>query len=122
MLLALYAGGIVLSVALHNDNRQGTIQNFLPFVPGLLACLVAVKLLVAFVGFRVCLKRRLLVLSQMAGYLAVWVVLVAVLLAVALTLPHPKEFVLPLSLGVVLIVPLARIAFGPIALAHSRHA
>jgi len=122
MFLALYAVAIMLSVALHSDYWVVILQRFVPFVPGLLAGLVAVKLLLAYLGFRVCLKRRLLAPSELAGYLAVWVVLVAALLAVVFILPRPpKELILPLSLGVVLIVPLARIAFSPIALAHSRH-
>jgi hypothetical protein len=120
--LALYAITVMLSLALHSDYWVEILQRFVPFVPGLLACLVAVKLLLAFLAFRVCLKRRLFAPSEMAGYLAVWVVLVALLLAVVLILPRPSnELILPLSLGVVLIVPLARIAFSPIALAHSRH-
>jgi hypothetical protein len=122
MLLALYVGAIMLTVALHSDYWKGTFLRFVPFIPGVLAGLVAVKLLLAFLGFRACLKRRLLATSEMAGYLAVWVALVAVLLVVVLNLPRmSKELILPLSLGVVLIVPLARIAFSPIALAHSRH-
>jgi hypothetical protein len=122
MFLALYAGLIIFSAVLHSDYWQDTLSRFLPFIPGLLAGLVAMKLLLAFAGFRICLKRRLLAPSALAGYLAVWILLVAVLLTLALILPHPpKEWILPLSLGIVLLVPLARIAFCPIALAHSRH-
>lgn len=121
-LLALIGGGIILSAVLQSDYWQDALSRFVPFIPSLLACLVAMKLLLAFLAFRVCLKRRLLAPSALAGYLTVWILLVAVLLTLVLILPHPhKEWILPLSLGVVLLVPLARIAFCPIALAHSRH-
>jgi hypothetical protein len=56
------------------------------------------------------------------GYLAVWIVLVAVLLTLAVVLFHPGTGpLLPLSLSVVLLVPLARIGFCPMALARNRH-
>jgi hypothetical protein len=102
--------------------QNGAFRWFVPFIPGLLACLVAVKLLLACVAFRVSLQRRLLAPSALFGYLAVWLLLVAALLALVVILPRPsKGLVLPLSLGVVLFVPLARIGFCPIALARSRH-
>jgi hypothetical protein len=120
--LALYAAGIIVSVALHSDYWLRIFSRFVLYVPGILACLVAMKLLLAFLAFRACLKRHLLAPSALAGYLTVWLLLVALLLALVLILPHSsKELILPMSLGVVLLVPLARVAFSPIALAHSRH-
>jgi hypothetical protein len=122
MFLALYFGLIIFSAVLHSDYCQDRLSRFVPFVPGLLASLIAIKLLVAFIGFRICLKRKLFAPSAMAGCLTVWILLVAMLLALEWILPRPsKELILPLALGAVLLVPLARIAFGPIALAHSRH-
>jgi hypothetical protein len=121
-LIGLWAGAIMISFLLHDQAFVDTIQRFIWCVPGLLACLVAVKLLLACVGFRVSLKRSLLAPSALIGYIGVWVVLVAALLTAGLVLGHPSsEVILPMSLCIVLLVPLVRIAFCPIALAHSRH-
>jgi hypothetical protein len=126
MVVAVCVGAITLAPLKSNDFNWSMARRFVSFVPSLLACLVAVKLLLAFVGFRVSLKRRLIAPSAVVGYLAVWILLVAALLTLVLTLVRPSKgwdlpWNLPLSLGVVLVVPLARIAFCPIALAHSRH-
>jgi hypothetical protein len=98
-------------------------QMFWRMVPALLACLVALKIGLACVAFRLCLKRRLLARSALIGYLAFWFVLVAGLLAaLVLLLPPSGQGFIPAALAVVLLVPLARIGFGPIALTWSRHA
>jgi hypothetical protein len=47
--------------------------------------------------------------------------LVAALLALMLLFHPEARLVLPFSLGAVLLVPLARVGFAPIALAQSRH-
>src|ERR1700677_683074 len=115
---ALWAGAVLLFGA-QNGPDWGL---FAPFIPSLLACLVAVKFLLAFVAFRVSLHRRLLAPSSLLGYLAVWIVLVAVLLTLAVVLFHPGTGpLLPLSLSVVLLVPLARIGFCPMGPARNRH-
>ena len=67
------------------------------------------------------LTRRLLAPSALVGYLAVWVLLIIALLATMVFLSSPpKELIFPFSLGIVLLVPLARIGFCPIALALLR--
>jgi hypothetical protein len=122
MVAACGAGANVISV-LQQD--QAHWSWFWRFLPKLLAFLVAVKFLPAFLVFRVALKRRLLAPSALLGYLAVWFWLVAGWLTALLLLSHlDKELilpVLPLSLAIVLLVPLARIGFCPIALAGDRH-
>jgi hypothetical protein len=121
--VATLIGAIVHSDLRSDAAYRDAITRLVSFLPNLLGLLVAAKFLLAFVGFRVSLRRRLLTPSALIGYLAVWILLVAVLLAVVLTLPSPlKEWAVPLSLGMVLFVPLARIAFCPIALERSRHA
>jgi hypothetical protein len=119
MLLVVYAEGAALAVL----NSYDAYWNlFLRYVPCVLAGLIVVKFTLAFLAFRVSLKRKLLAPSALAGYLAVWVLLVAVLLSVLLISPPPgKELILPLSLGIVLFVPLARIGLCPIALSWNRH-
>jgi hypothetical protein len=92
-------------------------------VPALLMALIALKIYLAFLAFRLCLKRCLLAPSALAGYLTFWMVLVAVLIALVVILPRPPlQDILPSSLAVILLVPLARIGFCPIALAWNRHA
>jgi hypothetical protein len=96
--------------------------SFWPFVSGLLASLVAVKFLLAFLAFRVSLQRRLLAPSALIGYLLFWILLVSGLLATLLILARPsKELMLQASMAMVLLVPLARIGFCPITLSWNRH-
>jgi hypothetical protein len=88
----------------------------------LAAGLLAVKFLLAYEAFRTVLRRRLLAPVTVAAYLAVWVLLVAALLATTLLLARPAaDLMLPAALGVVLLVPLARIGLAPLALAWARH-
>jgi hypothetical protein len=120
-LLVLWLG-IVLFVLDERGVFPHLFRRLVPFIPTLLACLVAVKLLLAFLAFRVSLKRGLLGLPAVIAYLAIWALLVAAFLALVFIVPPPpREWTLPLSLGIVLVVPLARIGFGPIALARARH-
>jgi hypothetical protein len=97
-------------------------DSFLPMVPSLLASLVAVKFLLALLAFRVSLQRRLLAPSSVAGYLLIWILFVAVLIA-ALVIPvrPPKDLFLQASMAIILLVPLARIGFCPITLSWNRH-
>jgi hypothetical protein len=88
----------------------------------LLIGLLILKFLLAGGAFRVCLRRRLLSPSGAARYLIVWGLMTAALLATLLLLGRPpKDIVAPACLVVVLLVPLARIGFAPLALARSRH-
>ena len=76
----------------------------------------------AFLSFRLSLKRRLLAPSALVAYLVVWGLLAASLLAILFFVARPpRELILPASLGIVLLVPLARVGFCPLALARSRH-
>jgi hypothetical protein len=118
-MVAAIMGGIVVSWLANNTELWGS---FILFVPGLLACLVAVKFVLAFLSLRLSFKKGLLAPSDLVGYLVVWILLVAVLLATLLVLSHPsKELILPASLAIVLLVPLARIGLCPITLAWNRH-
>jgi hypothetical protein len=53
--------------------------------------------------------------------LAVWTLLAGAFLILTAVLFHGSEWMLPFSLGFVLLTPLARIGFCPIALDWSRH-
>jgi hypothetical protein len=73
---------------------------------------------------RLALKRRLMSQSAVVGYLLVWGLMVAsllTLLGVMVSIVPPQGTILGWALGIVLLVPLARIGFGPIALAWNRH-
>jgi hypothetical protein len=117
MLIVVYLGAFAFAIL---RQHVGYWASFLRMVPVLLACLVAVKFLLAFLAFRVCLQRRLLAPSALAGYLIVWLLLAAIMLTQAAFLFHSSPWFLPLSMGIVLLTPLARIGFCPITLAWNR--
>jgi hypothetical protein len=119
LMLMAYLGGVTLAMLAADD---ATWNSFWRLVPGLLVCLVVVKFLLAFLAFRLCLKRGLLAPSALQAWLAVWALLAATLFIPAAILFHDQPGFLPLSLGIILLTPLARIGFCPIALAWNRHA
>jgi len=84
--------------------------------------LLALKLIVATSGFRICYRRGLLRISTIGFIIGIWtgIVLVSFILMnqLARWLIWPKELCL---LAAVLICPLARIAFSPMALDYNRH-
>ena len=124
MLVLYFPAGMILAAWAQDEALWNW---FCRVLPCLLACLVALKGLLAFVAFRIARKRRLLSRSELVGYLSVWGVIVAVLLVIlavmAWVIPPPhRGTILGWALGIVLLVPLARIGFCPIALAWNRHA
>ncbi|HEY3857645.1 MAG TPA: hypothetical protein VGO67_24955 [Verrucomicrobiae bacterium] len=121
ILLATFCGAIMIGSLIANDQYWEKLVILVPLESTFLFVLVTVKLFLAFVGFRLSLKRRLLGPSALLSYLAIWVLIVSALLALVLRIPLPsKAWLLPVSLIVVLLVPLARISFCPIAIEHSR--
>jgi hypothetical protein len=120
MFVAFAAAMIMFFTLEENGAYWHPLSRILPI---LLVCLVAVKFLLAFLSFGISLKRRLLAPDVVVNYLTVWILLVVALLATMVFLSRPpKELIFPFSLGVVLLVPLARIGFCPIMLARFRHA
>jgi hypothetical protein len=119
MLLGLFA----IWIAVICLNSYGYWDAFWRLVPAIMIALIAAKIGLAIVTFRLCLQRRLLSVSTLVRYVTFWVVLVAVLLAAVLLLAGPRlKDTLPTCLAVVLLVPLARIGFCPIAFSWNRHA
>ena len=105
--LKLFATWVV--VFLYSETEQG----FMQVMPMVLAFLLALKLLLACVSFRVSLQRRLIAPSAVLNYLGLWAFLVAAWLALIVVLFHPDAHLfLPLSLAVILLVPLARVGFA----------
>jgi hypothetical protein len=115
----LYAAGIALSILSKNAEYWNL---FWRLVPGVLVCLAALKLLLAFLAFRVSLKRGLLAPSSMLAYLAVWTLLGAALVIPTVILFHDKPWLFTTCMVIVLLTPLARIGLSPITLAWNRHA
>jgi hypothetical protein len=104
-----------------SDNLEYFVV-FRELLPWMLGGLLAFKFLLAFGAFRSCLNRRLLAPSSLLSYLGIWTLLTAGILVPLVILFHDKEGILPVSLGVLLVIPLARVGLAPIALAHNRHA
>jgi hypothetical protein len=105
-------------VSRHPQSHE-TLRRLLPWLVGAAA---ALKGLVAGWALRALYRRRLVAPSALAGLLAAWVLAVASLFAVLAWL-LPRAWVSPadIALGVVLVVPLARLAVAPLALEWNRH-
>jgi len=118
----LVMGGVMLVGLAQGGALQNSFYRLLPF---LLAGLVALKFLLSFLAFRLSLKRRLLSQSALVGYLLIWFLIVALFLVLLQVMdaafPLVPNAMLPLRLGIVLLVPLARIGFCPIAISWNRH-
>ena len=104
-------------------------QILLRAIPGVLGFLVVAKLFLACWAFRVALRRKLLARAAMMKYLTVWTTFAAIFIVPALLvlrheLSHEQvstRALFSLSCGILLMMPLARIAFAPIALSLGRH-
>jgi hypothetical protein len=116
--------GIGAGVGSNFPEFNSLLKNWVfPHVSALAASLLALKLLLAGAAFRACLQQNLLARADLVRYLTAWLLLVAALLATFLLLvPLDKDLIFPASLGIVLLVPLARLGFAPLALASHRHA
>jgi hypothetical protein len=57
----------------------------------------------------------------MLKYLAIWLALAASLLVPTVLSFQHEPWILSLALGIILLLPLARIGFSPLALALGRH-
>jgi hypothetical protein len=132
-LLGLTLWGFVLPVGFVISNRpeyltllQPWLQLWLPLfwtlVPWLAGALVLFKLLLAGWAFHAVRRRRLLAPRALACLVGLWL-LVAVGLFGLLSYLVPAELAPAhyLALGVVLLLPLARLLVAPLALAWNRH-
>ena len=104
---------------LTNDPRFE--QKLLQFLPFVLALLVMLKLFLAQWAFRISLKKNLLTLAMVLKFLVVWTALAAAFLVPAMVVYHRESWIASLALGIILMLPLARIGFSPIALDLGRH-
>ena len=121
VVIKLYAG-LALAWLLSYLGRDARFEDTLYHVLSVLfACLILLKLVLAQQAFRACLRKRLLAASAVLNYLLVWLALIAALLVPTLLLFHHEKWILSIALGIVLLVPLARNGFAPIALSFNRH-
>jgi hypothetical protein len=118
LVVGIYASALTISIL---SQHQALWNSFCRLVPGVLAGLIVVKFLLAYLAFRVSVKRGLLAPSAIMSYLGVWTLLAIALLIPTAILLHGTTLALPYALGIILLVPLARIGFCPITLAWNRH-
>ena len=96
-------------------------QIFFRFLPGLLLSLVVLKFLLAQWAFRVAFKRQLIARLTLIRYLCIWTSLAIVVLVPVIVVCREESGMIPLYLGIILLLPLARIGFAPLALDRGRH-
>ena len=117
----IVGGPMLIYLGQSPDFRQG----FFRATPGILVFLVAAKLLLAGWAFRVSLQRRLLARSAMIKYLVVWTVIaVAFIVPTIIVSQHEQasaRTIFSLPLAIILLMPMARIGFAPIAISFGRH-
>jgi len=116
--LALVALFCVLFYLGHDPQFDRTLFRILPL---LLALPLVLKFVLALWAFRTSLRKKLLSRSSAITYLIVWGILAATFLTSAVFLFHQERWILSLCLGILLLLPLARIGFCPIALSFGRH-
>jgi hypothetical protein len=100
--------------------NAGFQQTLLQFLPDGLMLLVVAKFVLAQGAFRACLKRQLLTRPAVLKYLGVWTALAALLIVPTVAV-YQARWAASLSLVIILLLPLARIGFSPLALGRGRH-
>ena len=96
-------------------------QTFFQILPGLLAFLVLLKFVLAQWAFRAALKKRLMARLTVTRYLGIWASLTVAVLAPVVFVYRQESGMIALYFGILLLVPLARIGFAPLALERGRH-
>jgi len=90
--------------------------------PWLMAGAVSIKLLLAAIALRLLHRRRLVSDGTLAAFAAAWLVTAGTLFSL-LRWVIPSEMVATstIAMGIVLVMPLARLSAMPLALAWNRH-
>jgi len=96
-------------------------QTFFQILPGLLAFLVLLKFFLAQWSFRAAFKRQLIARLTLIEYLCIWAALAVAVLTPVIIVCRRENGMIPLYLGIILMLPLARIGFAPLALNRGRH-
>jgi hypothetical protein len=87
----------------------------------LLSALLLLKMILAKWAFGVAIRRQLLARATAKRYLVLWVALAFLFLVPPIIVFRHERGVLPLSLFIILLLPLARIGFAPVGLDIGRH-
>jgi len=109
--------GIVFYLS-HDPVFETRAFQILPF---LLAVMVGLKFLLAQWAFRSSLKKHLLARSSINNYLIIWSILALAFIVPIVLLFHREKWIVSVSLGIILLLPLARIGFSPLAVSFGRH-
>jgi hypothetical protein len=124
-----YAGSIVTAMICLGlwwmfavvQRNAGFREMLFGILPGLIIFLTTLKFFLGQWAFRVALKKRLLARSTMIKYFFIWATLATVFLVPVAIVCHQEKGIIPFCLGILLMLPLARIGFAPIALSLGRH-
>ena len=120
VLLALFALAVFGGWWSQHREEIGDFDSLLPWLAGLLAGLVLLKLGLAVFLFLRATQRRLLSMEMALGYFAVWIWVTALLLLLVALAPATDTGAQVLGLLAILCFPLARIFLAPLTFAHSR--
>ncbi len=120
-ILKYLAFGTLLGVVFYLSRDPQFDRTLFRILPMLLALPLVLKFILALWAFRTSLRKKLLASSAVITYLVVWAILALVFLIPALVLFHQERWIVSLCLGILLLLPLARIGFSPIALSYARH-
>jgi hypothetical protein len=121
MVLKTYVAGtaIVLFIFL---SRDATIEKvLLAALPFFLGTMLIFKFTLAQIAFRRAVRRALVDRSLMVTYVSAWLLVASAFSVPTLALFHEFKWVISACLGILLALPLARIAFVPIAIGLGRH-
>jgi len=109
--------GVVFYFA-HDPQFDSRLFRILPM---LLALPLVLKFVLALWAFHTSLQKKLLARSAVMTYFIVWGILGIVFITPSLVLFHQEQWIVSLCLGILLLLPLARIGLAPIALSRGRH-
>jgi hypothetical protein len=101
----------------HPEYRETSFR----ILVAVLSVLLLLKLILAKWAFGLAIRRHLLDRTAATRYLVLWAALGVFFVAPFIIVFRDERGVLPLSMFIVLLLPLARIGFAPIALAMGRH-
>ncbi len=90
-------------------------------LPIIFAFLIILKFALAQWAFRVAIKKQVMDRSTAVGLIFTWTTLAVVFLTPTLLILGHEKWILPLSLSIILMIPIARMGFAPLALNLGRH-
>ncbi|MGH7970863.1 MAG: hypothetical protein ACREIC_19250, partial [Limisphaerales bacterium] len=119
--LKIYAVMAVIGVISSLAGKPGFLDRLPASLPIFLALAVVLKGLLAQWAFRAALRRHLLTRSAILKYLALLTCLAGIFLFPTWAALHGETWLPSLDLGVILLLPMARIGCAPLVLSRARH-